>query len=105
MGKQKSMIKECTQKWLYVGGLFFCSFRMFSSIAEAESEELEFNCKGRLIFLETNLHEHSQYDPILHKRSYNQKNYDLRYYDKNGKSIGRESHIYKDNMLVKTLGV
>jgi len=67
------------------------------------SEKLEFNSKGRLIFQETNLHEHSQYDPILYKRSYNQQSFDLRYFDKKGKLIGRESHIYRDNTLVKRL--
>jgi hypothetical protein len=67
------------------------------------SEKLEFNCEGRLIYQETNLHEHSQYDPILYKRSYNQQNYDLQIYDKAGKLMVRESHIYKDNMLVKRL--
>lgn len=161
------MIKECTLKRFYCWGLVFCSFLMFSSIAEAEevkyfdklycgifkyddkckfwqeldssdlakawgyyevhykdgkltnairvnkskldeeppavAEKLEFNCEGRLIFHETNLHEHSQYDPILYKRSYNQQNYDLRIYDKVGKLMAWESHIYKDNLLVKRL--
>ena len=165
MGKLKSMIKQHTLKWFYCWGLFFCSFLLVSSIAEAEevkyfgklhcgifkyddkckfwqevdssdlakawgyyevhykegkqtnairvnklkldeepppvAEKLEFDCNERIILHEVNLHDHSSYDPILYKWSYHKQAYDVRSYDKKGKLIDRESHIYKDNMLVK----
>ncbi len=167
MGKLISMLEECALKRVYCCGLFFCSFLMFSSFAEAEevkyfgrmscgifkyddkckfggevgsgdlakawgyyevhykegklinairvhkfeldekppsvSEKLEFDCKGRIILQEMNLHDHSRYDYRVYKWSYNKQIHDMRSYDRKGKFMGRESSIYKDNMLVKRL--
>jgi hypothetical protein len=63
-------------------------------------EKLEFDCNERIVLHEMNPHDQFRYDHRIYKWSYKKQAYDVRSYDKKGKLVDIESHIYKDNMLV-----